>query len=326
MTASTGARRAMSAVAAIVLLALLVIAAREIDGTRVLAALRGAGIWWIVAAVFAYAMILPLWALQWRRLAPPAPRNRFPRMLGVVALASTTHNTAPFLVGEATAAFLLVSRVGLSRAAALSVIAMDQLLVGIAKVVVLTYAALAVALPAWMSQGASALAVGVGLLLAGCLLAAWNHERVVRMSSRVTSARIADALGRLAEALAPVRSVERGGVALLLAFAKKLAEIVAIICVQRAFGIAMPFAAAVLVLAALNLATMIPLVPANLGVFEGAVVVTYTYLGMPADQALGIAIVQHACYFAALAVPGYAWVFRSRGESPFRAASSHDAA
>lgn len=326
MTVSVGARRAMSALAAIVLLALLVVAAREIDGAAMVAALRTTHIGWIVAALVAYATILPLWALQWCRLAPPAPKNRALDMLGVVALASTTHNTAPFLVGEATGAFLLVSRVGLTRAAALSVIAMDQLLVGIAKVVVLTYAALAITLPVWMSQGAKALAVGVGLFSIACLLAAWNHERVGRMAARVASERVAAALGRLAEALAPVRSLDRGGVALMLAFAKKLAEIVAIICVQRAFGISMPFASAVLVLAALNLATMIPLVPANLGVFEGAVVVTYTYLGMSADQALGIAIVQHACYFVALAVPGYAWVFRSRGESPLRAARSHDAA
>ncbi len=316
----------MSALAALVLLALLVVAAREIDGARMVAALRGARFGWIIAAVVAYATILPLWALKWGRLAPPAPQNRFPNMLGVVALTCTANNTAPFFVGEATGAFLLVSRVGLSRAAALSVIAMDQLLVGIAKVVVLACAALAVTLPAWMSQGARALAAGVGLLLLGCLLAAWNHHRVVQMSARVTSARLAAALGRLAEALAPIRSMDRAGVALLLALAKNLAEVVAIVCVQRAFGASMPFASAVLVLAALSLATLIPLIPGNLGVFEGAVVVAYTYLGMPADQALGIAIVQHTCYFVALAVPGYAWVFRSRADPPLQAASAHDAA
>jgi uncharacterized membrane protein YbhN (UPF0104 family) len=67
---------------------------------------------------------------------------------------------------------------------------------------------------------------------------------------------------------------------------------------------------AVLVLAALNLATLLPLVPGNVGVYEAVTVVAYGYLGVDADHALGIALVQHACYFVALALPGYGWLWR----------------
>jgi uncharacterized membrane protein YbhN (UPF0104 family) len=51
-------------------------------------------------------------------------------------------------------------------------------------------------------------------------------------------------------------------------------------------------------------------VPGNLGVYEAAVVVAYAWLGVPPERALGIALVQHACYFAALALPGYRWLAR----------------
>lgn len=302
------ARRIAWATGAVVLVALLVIAARRIDTSRVIAELRAVRVVWIAGALCCYVAILPLWALQWRILAPPVERNTFTRMLGVVAMTSSTLNTTAFLVGEAVGVVLLVTRIGLTRAAALSVTAMDQLLVGIAKMAVLATGALTLTLPRWMSAGVTALSLGVAALLGGCLLAAWRHESMVAHAGRFVPARAAQALGSMGRALAPLRSPRRGGSALLLAFAKKLVEVLAILCLQRAFGVSLPLASGVLVLAALNLATLLPLVPGNLGVYEGAVVLTYTHLGLSAELAVGIAVVQHACYFVALALPGYAWL------------------
>ena len=305
---SRRARRIAWITGAGALVALLVLAAHRIDASRLIAELRTVRALWIVGALCCYAAILPLWALQWRLLAPPLDRNTFTRMFGVVALTSSTLNTTAFLVGEAAGVVLLVTQIGLTRAAALSVTAMDQLLVGIAKLVVLAAGALTLTLPRWMSAGVTALGLGVAALLAGCLLVAWRHESIVARVGRMVPARASSAIDGMGRALAPLRSPQRGGGALGLAFAKKLVEVLAIVCVQRAFGVNLPLASGILVLAALNLATLFPLVPGNLGVYEGAVVLTYTHLGLSTEQAVGIAIVQHACYFVALALPGYAWL------------------
>lgn len=305
---SANARRLLTAVGIAILVALLVFAAHRIDGARVIAELRTVRPSWIVGALVCYVAILPLWALQWRLLAPQTERNTVRRMLGVIAMTSSTHNTAAFFVGEATGGLLLATHVGLGRSAALSVIAMDQLLVGIAKLGVLTTAALTLTLPAWMANGVTALALGVATLLVCSVLAAWQYETIAKRAERFIPARAVAAVGSIGEALAPLRSLPRGGGALLLALLKMLVETLAMVCVQRAFGIELPFTSAVLVLAALNLATLVPVVPANLGVYEGAVVLIYTRLGVPAEQAVGVAVVQHACFFAALALPGYAWL------------------
>jgi uncharacterized membrane protein YbhN (UPF0104 family) len=98
----------------------------------------------------------------------------------------------------------------------------------------------------------------------------------------------------------------------VLALLKKAAEVCAIVCVQRAFGVHLPIGGAVLVLAVLNLATLLPVVPGNVGVFEAAVVIALTRLGVGPEQALGIAVVQHLCYFVALALPGLVWAARGR--------------
>ena len=292
------------------LVGLLVLAARRIDLVRAVAELHGVRAGWLVTAVLCFLAILPLWALEWRILAPRANGNTLRSMLGVVAITSSTLNTSAFFVGEAVAVLLLVARVGLTRAAALSVLAMDQLLVGIAKLVVLAAGALTLSLPQWMRAGVHLLGVGVVVLLTACMLAAWNHEAITPFAARMIPARLAAALGNMGESLAPLRSPSRSGSVLLLALAKKVVEVIAIVCVQRAFGANLPISSGILVLAALSLATLLPVVPGNLGVYEAAVVLTYTHLGIPAEQALGMAVVQHACYFAALALPGYAWLAR----------------
>jgi uncharacterized membrane protein YbhN (UPF0104 family) len=184
---------------------------------------------------------------------------------------------------------------------------MDQLLVGLAKLAVLITAALTLALPDWLSAGIVTLGIGVAVLLVATLFGAFHYDTVAEHAARVLPSRWASALAGVGRALAPLRMPGRGGVSLLLALAKMAAEVVAILCVQRAFGVQLPVATAVLVLAGIQMATLIPVVPANLGVYEGAIVLIYARLGIPTELAVGMAVVQHAASFVALALPGYAW-------------------
>jgi uncharacterized membrane protein YbhN (UPF0104 family) len=304
--------RTLRWLAASLVLALVVLALRGLDLGRAWAQSGSLRLGWLAGALACYAAILPLWALQWHLLAPPDERRRIGQMFVVVAMTSTVLNTTPMLIGEATGVVLLVSMAGLTRAAALSVLAMDQLLVGIAKVALLAAAAVLLTLPRWMTGAVAPLVAGVGVLLLALGFAAWRRAALVRWADRILTPRIGAGIGSVATALAPLRSPARGGTALALALAKKAVEIAAILCVQRAFGVSLPVASGILVLACLNLATLIPLVPGNVGVYEAAVVVAYTWLGVSPERALGIAVVQHVCYFVALALPGAWWVTRGK--------------
>jgi uncharacterized membrane protein YbhN (UPF0104 family) len=225
-------------------------------------------------------------------------------MLRVVAATSSVLNTVPLLAGEMAGVALLVGLAGLGRTAAVSVLAMDKLHVGMAKLGVIATAAWWAPLPRWMTHAVLALVVGVALLGALLLLLAWSPRRLARRPRSVVPARILQVLASLGSALAPLRSPALGGGALALAVLKKLVEMLAIVCVQRAFGLELPFGSAVLALAALNLATLLPIVPGNVGVYEAAVVFAYTSLGVHADRALAVALTQHLCYVVAFAGPG----------------------
>ena len=300
--------RWLGRIAGIVALVLLIaITPRVIDFGRLVEALASVRPGWVVLACACYASILSLWAWQWHIIAPRVVNNTWRRMLNVVTLTSATLNTTPLLVGEVAGAMLLATRIGISAAEAVSVSAMDQLLVGIAKVGVITAAALTNTLPPWMTSGLLTLVAGVTLLLSFCVAVAFTPDAQRWPVSRLRSPRIASAVVRFSSTLAPLRALDRAAPALLLALAKKAVEVTAIICIQHAFGVSLPISSALLVLAALNLATLVPLVPGNLGVYEGVVVVAYVSLGMTPERAAAMAVVQHACYFASLALPGYAW-------------------
>ena len=299
------------------LFAAFVAALRRVDPTRALDALAAVRGGWVAATALCFVAILPLWAWQWHLLAPRTPTQTFSAMLRVVVTTSGVLNTTPLLVGEATGVVLLVTITGLERTAAVSVLAMDQLLVGVAKLVVLATAALLAALPDWMTRAALGLIVLVAalaaLLLFGASRGRWRvGARREEARARGVASRLAEALDALPAALAPLRSLPRGGAALALALVKKAVEVCAMVFMQRAFGLDLPVGAAVLALGMLNLSTLVPIVPGNIGVYEGAVVLAYSRYGVPAEQAVGLAAFQHLCYLLALAAPGVLWAGAAR--------------
>jgi uncharacterized membrane protein YbhN (UPF0104 family) len=304
---ASAARRAVIAIVWIALTIALVIAVPRLPWGRAFADLRRVDAVWLAIAVVANFAILPLWALEWRLIAP-AMSVSFRRMFEVVSITAAVLNSIPLLAGEASAVALLITRGGLSRGAALSVLAVDQLLVAFAKLTVVALAAALAPLPEWLRGGL--LLLSVLLVAAMAVLLAFAHrgshaERGLLAAPSSTRRLLASvaAWGRHLEVL---RDAPRSAAIALLALAKKGAELGAVIAIQMAFGLDPAIGTAALVLAALALSTMLPVAPANLGVYEATVFGVYRYAGLPAETALGLAVLQHLCFLAPPLVTGYA--------------------
>ena len=285
----------------------IVVAARRLPWDRTLSLLTSVNIAWVAAAIAAHVLILPLWALEWKILAPASARVPLTRMWDVVTISAAVLNTIPFLAGEAAAVAMLIERAGLTRGAAASVLAMDQLLVAFAKLMVIASAAFVAPLPPWLQTGVVSLSIAFVMLFATMMLLAhfWadGRERLLRVSGQarhVTARLVAWGIH-----LEPLRDPQRALAVMGLASAKKAAELAAIIAVQVAFGMNPSVASALLVLAALAITTLLPIAPANLGVYEGTVYGTYRVLGVTPEIALGLAIVQHLCFLLPPIVIGY---------------------
>jgi hypothetical protein len=262
---------------------------------------------WLVAAVFANLLILPLWAAEWRLLAPGSTRVTYARMFEVVAITAAVLNSVPFFAGEASAVALLVTRAALSHGAALSVLAMDQLLVGLAKLAVLAAAAIYAPLPTWLRAGILSLVLGVAALLSVLVPLAHRWDMVkTRLVERPS--RLRNAIARAASwgaHLDAIRDARRVWRVMLLALAKKSAELLGILAVQVAFGLEPSVASGLLILAGLAVTTLLPVAPANLGVYEATVFASYRFLGVSTETALGLAVVQHLCFLLPALATGY---------------------
>jgi uncharacterized membrane protein YbhN (UPF0104 family) len=287
---------------------LLVFVLKQVSLARVVATLQRASAPWLGAAIATYLIILPLGATQWRAMLPSSTGVSWRRVFHVFALTSVANNTTPSIIGHATGVVLLAAEPGVGRSAALSVLALDQVAVGLVKIVVLLLASALVPLPAWMRDGLQSLAAAVGLLVALVGLAAFQHGRVERWAAArapgwtTALARIASDWARDLEA---VRSPRRFAVGVACAAGVKATEAFAIVAMQGAFGLHLSFSATILVLAATALATFVPFAPANLGVYESATFAAYRLLGVDAESALAIAFAQHACQWIGAVSVGY---------------------
>jgi uncharacterized membrane protein YbhN (UPF0104 family) len=77
----------------------MVFAARALPWQRALDHLRHLQPAWVLAAVLANLLILPLWALEWRMLTPRSFRASFRAMFEVVSVTAAVLNSVPFFAG-----------------------------------------------------------------------------------------------------------------------------------------------------------------------------------------------------------------------------------
>jgi len=266
----------------VVATALIVLLVQTVDPRRALRVIERTNGWWLAVAVVGNLLIQPFGALQWQSLLPSGVDVSFRRMLRLFSLTSVANNTTPSLVGHATGAMLLAGEPGVGKVGALSVVALDQLCVGVAKIVVIAGAATMLPLPSWMKQGFAGLVLLVVVLLVVAVIVAARtpHLAVLRQPRRL------------------LRGV---GCALCV----KAAEAAAIAAVQTAFGLDVTPQFVVAVLAASALGSVVPIAPANLGTYEAASYGAYRFLGLNADAALGIAVVQHVCQLLPAVGAGY---------------------
>ena len=284
----------------------LVVATRPLPWRQAIEQLRGVQVVWVAAAIVSSLAVLPLWAVEWRLLARNA-RVPFRVMFEVVAVTAAVLNSVPFFAGEAAGVAMLVLRARLTRSAAVSVLAMDQLLVGCAKIAVLAAAALYAPLPGWVRGGLTTLLIAVlGLALVLVVLAHRGEQLRERLAGRGGGpGRLLARAAGIGVHLESLKSPSLGLRLLGLALLKKGCELAAIVAVQLAFGLPPSLPIALLTLAALSVTTLLPVTPGNLGVYEATVFAVYRYAGMPAETALGIAIVQHLCVLLPALGAGY---------------------
>ena len=296
--------------------ALLVYFLRRVDRSQLAEAMEMVRWSWISVALVANALILVSWTALWWVVSPREERPSYGVMFEINSMASALMNTMPFLGGHAAAVVLMVKRAAMTRTGALSVMALDQLGEGLAKVSIFLFVAVAAPLPDWMRVGIVTACTAVGGLLLAMVIAAHGHTiiRPAETGKLTLVGRGRVLAANWAQRMETLRSVKQSLAALAFAIGTKVAEGVAILAVQHAFGVELSIGSTALVLAAVILGSILPVAPGNVGTYEAGAFLAYRHLGIDPAMATILAVSSHVCFMIPSVGIGYllgSWKLRS---------------
>lgn len=280
---------------------------RDVDTQRLMAGIYKAR--WGLLAIGALIVsgVQVMVACEWVVLLPSHKRVKFARLLEAVNVMVMLQNSVHHFAGHAFAVYQLGHRQRIGKSVMLSVLSMDQLAEATARLLAWAVLALFIGLPAWAAGGVWTLVALGGVLYAVLIVLAWRHRefQAVRNPARLPGwARLRYHFSEWAHYLHGIRRAQTLLAAVALAVGKKLARATGVWFVQQAFGLDLPLYAPLLVVATLDLATMISVTPGHLGIFEATLFFIYQHLGLSPTESMILALFDHLVFLVGAITPG----------------------
>jgi uncharacterized protein (TIRG00374 family) len=244
---------------------------------------------WIVAAIGLNLLSVIVRSLAWRSVidhAIPPPRPSYPLVFSAFSIGLFANAVLPGRIGELARVAVLTRRMPGRRgiwATLVGTVFAHRVFDIVAVILLILYVLWTARIPAWAITSLVAIvAIGLGLLAFAIASARLHHRPVLgelgAVRRLVTLAR--HGLGVMRAPLAAAWAVS------LQCFGWFL-QLLAVYTTMRAFNIEEPLAAAGLVLLLMNVATMFPLWPGNVGLLQAAVALPLVSYGI--DYAHGFA-------------------------------------
>jgi uncharacterized protein (TIRG00374 family) len=303
---------------------LLALFLRNADLSRVWASVTAARADFLLLALLLTCVTFVIRAERWQYLLSPLGKTRFSVVFRATVIGFAASALLPARAGEVIRPYFLARREGLSATAAFATIIVERILDLIA--VLLLMGAFLI----WFDPGLEARdsAVFQAIRFGGLVMApvavvtlavmffmAGHPERLhawVLRAEAILPARIASMIARFAQTFAEGFAVVRSPLRLLAAIAWSIVLWIAIAAgiwaVSLAFGVAMPFTGAWLMLAPLVVGVAVP-TPGGVGGFHEAYRIGATsFFGADNDIAVGAAIVLHAISVGPVIIAGLLFI------------------
>ena len=302
---------------------------RHEDPAEVWGHVRDANFGLLALAVAITTAVFPLRAIRWRYfLAPTQADSPFRSRFAAVCVGFMANNLLPVRAGEVARAYAYSRLEPVSTATALATLVVERFLDGVAILLLLVVALASPdfpsgALPGELVSGIRWVSLVLAAILLFSLVLLVLPERSLRATATVAHAllptRIAGGLVTVTEHIVAGLASMRGWRLLLPAFAWSLAvwtlQSLSFWVGFFAFGIDLPFAAALLTNATVALAVAVPSAPGFVGTFHaGAKLALTDIYGVAAASAIGFAFGWHLGGFIPITLMGL-WYARRIGLS-----------
>jgi glycosyltransferase 2 family protein len=299
---------------------------RQIDTGALAQAVLHAQYGWLAPAFAVYILGYLVRALRWKFLLNAVKPLPWTRLLPPLILGFTVNNLLPARAGEFVGAYLVGKREGVSKTAAFATVVMQRVYDGLVMVLLAVVVLAFYRLPGGESKFVDMVnlvikataAVFVLVFIALFVMITWKEfftawfEKFSRLLPAGLRPKVETLLGSFLEGLAVMRSRRDSLLAFLFSLAAWTGESAAYYFVMRAFGLALPAYAAVMLMAVINLGIMVPSSPGYIGPFEFFGVGTLLLFGVPKSASLPCILVIHALVWLPITLWGfyYMWTLK----------------
>jgi uncharacterized protein (TIRG00374 family) len=245
---------------------------------------------WVAAAVGLNLLSVLVRALAWRTVIVNAferPHPSFMLVFSAFSVGLFANAVLPGRIGELARVAVLNRRMRQAGAWArlLGTVFAHRVFDLVAVIVLVVYVMLTAHIPSWAVTSLIAVVV-VGIVLFTLAVLGARNDRFAGFEEGLGAVRKVVRLARYG--LGVMRRPASAALALLFQLLGWTCQLLAVYTAMRAFGIHQPLPAAGLVLVLMNVATIFPLWPGNVGLVQAAVALPlFTYYGV--DKARGIA-------------------------------------
>jgi uncharacterized protein (TIRG00374 family) len=276
------------------------------------AALRRSDYWLLIPALFVLGVAIVVRAIRWRLLISPEHRPSTADVTRALLVGYLFNSILPARAGEAIRVVFLRQRAGTPKFVALGTVIAERAIDVLTLLVLLFVAAALVPSTDWLPRVVALGAVLFVVTTVVLIAFAFYGERPARLLlrplgllPRMSRDRIELAAANLMRGLSAFRSPAVAFPAFALTAASWLLIAFASWICMRGFDLRLGFAAAVLVVVAINLAMILPSGPAGIGVFEAATLTALRPFDVDRAQALSYALVLHGLNVVPFIVAGY---------------------
>src|SRR5881628_4037838 len=276
--------------------------------------------WLLLLTIVVATVTFPVRAIRWRLILRDADGRPFPWMplWHATTIGFMANNLLPARAGEFARAYVASRQLPVRFTTSLGSIAVERVFDALVMLGLMAVAIAAPSFPAHTLVGGrslSAIAAPTavfGVLLVMALLIANRPGPwlvlVERISRRVLPARVADRVVRasdgIIEGLAVLKSPARFAGVVFWSLVLWIKNAAAFAICFRAFGLAVPPEAALLLQGIIGFGVAVPATPSFIGVFEAATLVTLQLYGVESSLAVSYALTYHLTTFLPITLLG----------------------
>jgi len=299
---------------------------RKIDFNQLAEAFRTLHYGYLSLAVVITFISYALRAVRWHYLILPqkkaAPRN----LLAATIICYMANNLLPARLGEIIRAYVLAEKERLETSSVFATLVLDRLFDGFSVLVILVITFFSVKLPPGMEQVQRGLVTGgyvtLGIYIAIIVFLVFLKRAtgetlkfvgiVLKPLPAAFAGRIIPLLGSF---ISGIRLSSRPGELVALLVTSALIWVTAtwpVDLLLKAFGINLPFTAAMFILVFLVFAVMVPASPGYIGTYHAACMYGLMAFNIPKEQALSVALVIHAINFFPVILLGFFFLWKEK--------------